>query len=278
MSGAEVMLAVSMVSTVMAGAQVIQGLKEGNLVKAALGGVSAYFAFSGLGASTALQQAAGKAGATGVSNPAAALTGTAEAGAGSVAGTTSGAGTGITNTMAEGLKGTMELGGELGMEGATSLGGDSVFGSLSGELGSQGLETATQGMVDQATGLGGDLMGLGDVGTSQFGARGGASVFGELGPSTAYKEALGQGIGELGQQGTQQATEQGLLSKAMGFAKENPELLQTGGKMLSGWAQQKKAEELREEQARMIKQARNRRGRSVGVGSTRMATGEQYRR
>lgn len=89
---------------------------------------------------------------------------------------------------------------------------------------------------------------------------------------------LTQGFGEAGQMGAQQASEQGLLSKAMGFAKENPEVLKVGGQMLSGYSKQKQAEELRKKQMKLLEERRRREGAAAGRTSQRMATAADYRR
>jgi len=247
---AAIPVAIKVVGVALAAKSIIEGLKEGNLLKAALGGVGAYFAFSGLGSMTGVAKAA-QEGATGVLNAPAVAAGQ-EAGMSAV--TTAGGMTAenaMTSAMNSGIGG--EAGTELLTEGLAAGGGTAAA-------------EAAGSAADYAFGAGGDA----------FGKAAGASL--NAGADTAVSltdPAVSEGgaglLSEYGQQVPPPGGE-GFMDRAMGFgkdalgfAKENPELLKVGGNMLSGWSQQRQREQEIERLMAERKRERRARGRSVGT-------------
>lgn len=247
MSGFTIPLALKVAAGAFAAYNVVKGLKEGNLMQAVLGGVSAYFAFSGLGAMTATQAAAGQ-GAGGVVNQAAAINNTVGQGAASTAGTAAGAGTGVSSAMTEGFGA------------ATSDLANSAFGQVSG--------TAA------------DLAGAGaDFGTTIANNSAGAAAGLDLVPMDAFQNgaalAMQSGGGDiLAGNLVEAGSSGGFLDQALGgvddiwnWAEANPDLasgiMQTGGGMLSGWAQARQQEEMYERQLKEEAARRRRMGAAV---------------
>lgn len=279
MSGPAVPVAIKVIAAAYAAYNVVKSLQDGNLMGAAVAGVSAYFAFSGLGASTVLQNAAAQ-GATGVAAPGAALTATTEAGAATTAGTTAGAGTGVTQAVSEGGLGVIDdaAAGDLSQFGASAegLGLEGASQGLGGEV----MDAAGGEMLDSSLQSGtGDLLG------GVENAAGEASVFGEIGNASSVGEFDALGSAGLGEQATayQQTINEaaagvapeasqagagagGMLSDAYQFTKDNPELMKLGGGMLSGYMKQRQADKLRKEQLDIMKQRRKRMGQVSRAG------------
>lgn len=243
-----ILTAVKVLSAMVAAKNTIEALREGNLTKALVSGVGTYFAFSGLGSATATQAAAAK-GAAGVVDPKAAITGGLGEGAATTAGTAAGAGTELTTAVGEGFGAATPdtaMGGMLGEQAAAAEGGAFAEAALTQPpvTGGEGFLGAPKGEF------------LGGVGEPSSVS---ASML-ESGADTAYEAQLQRSAGEGG-----------FLSRAGEFIKDRPELMKVGGQMLSGYAKQKQAEELRREQLRIQKAERERRGRSAGshAGSLR---------
>lgn len=248
MSAPAVALAFKVAAGAFAAYNVVKGLKEGNLMQAVLGGVSAYFAFSGLGAATATQAAAG-AGAPGVANQAAAINNTLGGGAATTVGTIEGAGTSLT--------GAFE--GSLGAAGANT----GAFGELLGEgAGLQAGNLAASG-TGQAAGAaaGTALESAGGGWLSQAGQ----SAFDNISADNVlFNQGAGGAAGPAG-------GDSGFLSGISDWAEANPELasegVKTAGNMLSGWAQGQQQEELYRRQLEEAEKARRRRGAATNPGS-----------
>jgi hypothetical protein len=245
-----IVTAVKFISAFAAAVNTVKALKEGNLTKALISGVGAYFAFSGLGAST-VGQAAAAEGASGVVDPTAAAKGTLGEGAATTAGTAAGAATDTTSVISEGMEAAADAG-TAGAEGLLSAGGEagaqqglSAGTPTWGEVGDVPVRT-DGGFLGSAAPQGEFLGGLGEQGTATL----------TDGTSTAYEAQLKQASGEAG-----------LLSQLGSYAKENPELVKLGGQMLSGYARQKQAEELRREQLKIEEENRRRRGASASVSA-----------
>lgn len=244
----------------LAAVSIVKGLKEGNLLKAVAGGVGAYFAFSGLGASTAIGKIMeGGAGAVGSVAPEAAISGAADLSAVTAAGKM-GADTAMSEAMTQGFG--AQAGTEMATEGLTSA---AAAEGLTGKAAEYGFGAAAEG-----AGAGADTA----LGASDLAADQGLDLATQEAATVAPTEEGGL-LSQFEKFQTPSATAapveegglKGFLSQAAGFAKENPELLKMGGQMISGWAKeqarQKEIDRLMREQAR----ARNRRGASVGTES-----------
>jgi hypothetical protein len=245
MSGEVIVLAFKVASGAFAAYNVVKGLKEGNLVQAVLGGVSAYFAFSSLGSSTATQ-AATKAGATGVSNQAGALTNTLDQGALSISNTAGGAGTGVMDAMSKGL---------------------TTYGSAPVDLMTEGAVTSP--LVNFGTDAASSALDVGQAGGWLSGTTDAASQALRWGDTASWLDP--STLGSTGVIPTDGGGGEGILSRIGGWAKDNQELASTGlkmgGEMLTGYAQGKAQEELLERRLREEAAARDRRGAVGGSGA-----------
>ncbi|WP_372831008.1 hypothetical protein, partial [Pontibacterium sp.] len=108
MSGPMIMAGIKLVGGVMAAKTAVEGIKEGNLLKAVAGGVGAYMGFSGLAGAGA----SGVSSTTGTALDAATKTGSATASA----------------SAAEGVTALTEMG---GMDGALNNAAESLSGGVS---------------------------------------------------------------------------------------------------------------------------------------------------
>lgn len=238
---------------------VIKGLKEGNLFKAVLGGVGAYFAFSGLGAMTAVGQAT-SSGATGVVNAPAAVAGKAtDLSAVTAAGGMS-ADTAMNAAMSQGLNASAGAGTELFTQGLSA--GAGTAGGVS-DLVTGGLGNYSFGGGAEALGSMGGAAGSAFDAATQSGAagltqEGGGGLLSQFDKFSKPAEA---GLMEKGG---------GFLNKALGFVKDNPEVVKVGGQMISGWAQQKQKEEEMERIMKERERERRSRGASVSTAGLRL--------
>lgn len=245
MIGAIIGTVVKVVGAALAAKAVIDGIKNGNLLQAVVGGVGAYFAFSGLGAMTkTLQASLSGAGAAGGVNSAAALAqGATDLSAVATAGAAD-AGTNMMSAMTQGAG--AQAGSNLLTEGLSSAAGSTV--DKTGLLFSGAGEAAGGAAADLALGGASDL------------ATQGAT---DVASSGMFDLAAGEAPIQEGLQVADPAAKKGLLSQALEFGKENPELMKMGGQALSGWA---KAQQREKEIKRiMAERARERASRGASV-------------
>lgn len=251
---------------------VLEGIKNGNLMQAVVGGVSAYFGMQGLGAATGTQTAASAGGSVGVANPGAALNGALGEGAATVGGTVGGAiEGGAMGAMTQGFGANLAeaAGTNLLTDGATNLateglqfGAQSAGGALSGAapsmFGGIGVDAASQSAFNLSSGAADMMPNLVSSGSSDIVTDTLANA------STDVGAGAGAGAGNSGGF-LDRAKELG--TDAMGFAKENPELLKVGGQMLSGYAKGKQEEEMLERMMKEREAERSRRGAAAGNAS-----------
>jgi hypothetical protein len=238
MSPAAVVAAIQVASAAYAAFNVIQGLKKGNLMQAVLGGVSAYFAFSGLGAMTSVQSSTAQ-GATGVANPGAALQGTVETGAQATAGTATAGNTGVSQAFTEGF----------GAESGSLLGDGNMLGEAITE---QGMGNAI-GPKDPF-GLAGELSeGLGGVSSDALTNIGTQQGLVDTTTGAATKTTGDSALGDFWDK----------FGAARDFLKENPEIVKTGGSIFENWSKGQAQEEMYKRRLEEQERRRRRMGRSV---------------
>ena len=265
---------IQVVGTVLAAKTAIEGIQEGNLFKAVLGGVGAYMGFSSLAAGAA--SAGAEAGAAG-SIAEGSVTGTA------LDPVAASAGNAVTNTSALESLAQAANAGDAGFVFGTQ-GGAGAMGSLAdagmGALGDAGIGALQAGGAGAAGGLSA-LEAVGGAGASVYDAAlqaAGQDLGGLVaGPSgggwldklvgaenaSALRSLGGELKDSLGGIGDQ-------LGKVSDFAKENGALLQVAGQGLSGYAQTRSEEEqlrrVLEEKRRLAEEERRRRGGAVDIG------------
>lgn len=249
MSAPAIVAGLKFIGAAMAAKTAIEGLKEGNLLKAVVGGVGAYFGVTGLmsgGAASVAGTVEGAAGASGT------LTGAAGQQAIKAAGAGLAEQAAATSTMQGMAAGGAAL--ETGLSSAASqLSGSAAsnFGAGMADLGSfaaeQGLASGASMAIPSASsfmsdGLAAAANGFG--GAAQAG--GGLLNVGASMPQTGYQlgaQSPGLADGAIGAFDTLR----GYGSQAMQWAKDNPlmasNMMQMGGGLLQGMGQQGRFEE-----------------------------------
>ena len=258
---------IQVVGTVLAAKTAIEGIQEGNLFKAVLGGVGAYMGFSSLAAGAA--SAGAEAGAAG-SIAEGSVTGTA------LDPVAASAGNAVTNTSALESLAQAANAGDAGFVFGTQ-GGAGAMGSLAdagmGALGDAGIGALQAGGAGAAGGLSA-LEAVGGAGASVYdaalqaaGQDLGGLVAGPSGGGWLDKLVGAEAASSLREFGGQVGD---VLGKAQDFAKENGALLQVAGQGLSGYAQTRSEEEqlrrVLEEKRRLAEEERRRRGGAVDIG------------
>lgn len=234
----------SAVGTVLAAKTAIEGLKEGNLFKAVLGGVGAYVGMTGLAGGAASSIEKGAAGAiskgsmTGnLLNPEIATAGNAVANP---------------DIMSTALNSVDSLGSDAAniFNGSNAI-SSSALDLVGSDAGANALQSVGANSLGSSIGAGADSL-ASVVGSNA--AAPGMSVFGTPLPEQAT--GLSQITGGIGD----------FLGKANNFIKENGALTKVGGQILSGYSQGKQQEELLRQAIQQRDAERARRGGAVDIG------------
>ena len=246
--------AIAVVGTVLGAKTAIEGLKEGNLLQAVVGGVGAYFGAASL-------MSGGAASVAGTAEGAVSASGTATGAAGQQMIKQAGAGMAEQAAATSTMQG-MSAGGaamETGLSNAASqLSGSagSNLGASMADLGGfaaeQGLASGASMSIPSAASYTAD--GLGTAASSMNGA-----AFAPASDLAAFNTANNAAMAGAGQQAGLLGTLKGYGSQAMQWAKENPFMassaMQLGGGLLQGMSQQDRFDE----EAKMMEESRRRR-------------------